>query len=121
MSRSTKSTLVIIAFATIFIGQSGCGKKISLSEKKTFAKLYADLLMVQTNWTNDSVRQAKAIDSILKGTAFANVEEVKKWLEETTVRDPEGLREMLDSTQKNLERFRSDPTTSPHQTVPPQG
>lgn len=85
---------------------TGCGGKISTEEKTEFARLYAEVLIIENIYPNDSARREKAVDSLLNGTEFGGREEMEMWIHELTVADPKGLQEMMDSTQKYLERVR---------------
>lgn len=85
---------------------TGCGGKISTEEKAEVARLYAELLIIENIYPNDSARREQAVDSLLQGTEFGGREEMEEWIHQLTVTDPKGLQEMMDSTQKYLERVR---------------
>lgn len=91
---------------------SGCGAKTSTAERAKFATLYAELLIAENTYRNDTARQKQVTDSLLQGTEFESREDIKAWIEELTVTDSKGLQEMLDSTQKYLERVRDDAQSS---------
>lgn len=97
------SVLIVFLFSSI---ATGCGSKASSEEKRAFAQLYAELLIAENMYRNDSARQQKVADSILRESEFENVEEVRGWLRELTTNDPQGVQEVMDSTQKYLERVR---------------
>ncbi len=90
------------------IAATGCGGKISTEEKTEFARLYAELLIIENIYPNDSARREKAVDSLLNGTEFGDRKEMEQWIHELTVADPKELQEMMDSTQKYLERVRDN-------------
>ncbi len=120
-SKFVRTTYVPILIIATIIGTQlvGCGYTVNENERNNFAHLYAELLIAETAFANDSTRQHQVIDSLLQGTEFANMSEVREWLEKLTANDSEGLKIMMDSTQQYLERIRDDveqPTIGKEQT-----
>lgn len=99
---------MLTVLLVLYSGITGCSGKTSSAERTAFAKLYAELLIVENTYRSDTVQQQVVVDSLLKNTDYSNREEIKTWIEDLTVTDPKGLQEMLDSTQKYLERIRDE-------------
>ena len=105
-----------IALATISTVLSGCSETISESERAEVARLYAEILIAESLYGEDTVSMNHLLDSLFNGTDYKSIEEVEEKIKEIAKEDPEGLRAMFDSTQGQLERIRnnkeSDTTTS---------
>lgn len=96
--------VVVCGAISLIIG--GCSGKTSSAERTEFAKLYAELLIVENTYRNDTARQNQMLDNLLQETDFANRQEMTEWLEQLAAGNPKELQEMLDSTQKYLEQAR---------------
>lgn len=104
----TRQAQILITCTIIGTQLTSCGYTVNESERNNFARLYAELLIAETTFANDSTRKHQVIDSLLQGTEFANMKEVRDWLEKLTANDSEGLKIMMDSTQQYLERIRDN-------------
>lgn len=102
----------------------GCSKGAPKDERDQVAELYAEILIAESRYRNDSAQANRAVDSLLTDSRFESIQELRNWLEELTIETPEEVKELLDSTQRHLERARdgvsnTEPSTPTTTSDPP--
>lgn len=95
-------TLLSIPLLTFCLVTAGCQESISEPERQHIATAYAELLITKNAYNGDSTGLQHAIDSTLKQFGFAGEQEFTTVFDELS-RQPDYLREVLDSTQNYLQ------------------
>jgi len=96
----TSRTLALITTILLL----SCSSTMPEDERQNIAVAYAEMLLTRNLFQGDSALAARAVDSTLERYGFDSEMELMGKMKELAD-DPEGLRAMLDSAQKRLERI----------------
>lgn len=101
--------LIILLVGSAYL--TGCSTEIPENERNEFAQLYAELLIAEVIYDGDSTQLQATVDSLLEGSQFSSMQDVRNWLENTTASNPDALKAIMDSTQRYLEGVRDSRET----------
>lgn len=96
--RLTNRTVALIAAGTLL----GACSESSVKPSEHLADAYAEILIANTIYRDDSVRRAVVLDSIAANFGFTGQKEVLSEIHDMTL-NPDILRKVLDSTQNRLQ------------------
>jgi hypothetical protein len=101
-----------ILCAAILFTLSGCSSTVSQEERNRIVAAYSEILVARHLYPTDSIRTARAVDSAAQRSGYDGLEDFNSAFEAITD-SPDLLREVLDSTQKRMERARDGSDTIP--------
>src|SRR5687768_3489468 len=104
--KPTIPLISLLSFTTLLgLSQTGCGgaREEAYGE---IASIYAEVLIAQLMYGDDSVRRARIVDSIVNEGGYESIDDLYGGIAKITADDPRGVRLLLDSTQARLEEVR---------------
>lgn len=106
MNRAKNLVPTTIALATLLFSLQGCGSEVDNEETERLAELYAEVLIQEATAGKGSDKSSPVIDSLLQINGFDSIADLQARIETLAQENPDGLRAMMDSTQKRLENIR---------------
>ena len=113
-NRAAVLTSLLPIMPLLAFGLSGCGgeKEEAYGE---IASIYAEVLVAQLMYGDDTVRRAKIVDSIVGRGGYESIDDLYGKIAAVTADDPRGVRILLDSTQARLEEMRDRKKKTPNE------
>jgi hypothetical protein len=100
--RPLQRSAYLLLYLVISLVVAACENTTSEEEADRLATAYAEKLIIESSWPNDSVRAEKAVDSMAQVYGFDDNEDLLTELANAS-KNTDILRTILDSTQRRLD------------------